>query len=114
MPALQAQTSQLGADRVTAIPEMARDLRGALSYGPEHFEQRYVFRIPTHGRYLYADSQLQDSRLPDCYGVAGAGIAHDAAAIRKSRRQRNAPWRQGACQRASLRATRLTSALRCI
>src|SRR4029077_10570311 len=32
-------------------PETARDLRGALSYGPEVFEQRYVFRIPTHGRY---------------------------------------------------------------
>jgi hypothetical protein len=49
--ALQAQTSQLGADRVTAIPETTRDLRGALSYGPEFFEQCYVFRIPTHGRY---------------------------------------------------------------
>ena len=24
---------------------------GALSYGPEFFEQRYVFRIPTHERY---------------------------------------------------------------
>jgi hypothetical protein len=48
---LQVQTSQLGADRVTAIPETARDLRGALSYGPEFFEQCYVFRIPTHGRY---------------------------------------------------------------
>jgi hypothetical protein len=48
---LQVQTSQLGADRVTAIPETTRDLRGALSYGPEFFEQCYVFRIPTHGRY---------------------------------------------------------------
>jgi hypothetical protein len=48
---LQVQTSQLGADRVTAIPETTRYLRGALSYGPEFFEQCYVFRIPTHGRY---------------------------------------------------------------
>src|SRR5438876_417758 len=40
---------------------MARDLRGALSYGPESFEQRYVFRIPTHGRYYKADYQLQAS-----------------------------------------------------
>ena len=39
------------ADRITATPETARDLPGALSYGPEFFEQRYVFRIPTHGRY---------------------------------------------------------------
>ena len=39
------------ADRVTATPETARDLRRALSYGPELFEQRYVFRVPTHGRY---------------------------------------------------------------
>src|SRR5947207_13658516 len=59
--ALQAQTSQLGADRVTATPETARDLRGALSDGPEPFEQCYVFRIPTHGRCLYADCQLQAS-----------------------------------------------------
>ena len=29
-----------------------RDLRGALSYGPELLEQRYVFRIPTHKKYL--------------------------------------------------------------
>jgi hypothetical protein len=40
---------------------MARDLRGTLSYGPEFFEQRYVFRIPTHGRYYNADCQLQAS-----------------------------------------------------
>jgi hypothetical protein len=44
------------------IPETARDLRGALSYGPEFFEQCYVFRIPTHGSCLYADCQLQASR----------------------------------------------------
>ncbi len=59
--ALQAQTSWLGADRVTAASETARDLRGALSGGPQFFEQCYVFRIPTHGRYLYADCQLQAS-----------------------------------------------------
>jgi len=45
--------------RYTATPDTARDLRGALSYGPEFFEQRYVFRIPTHARYYYADCQLQ-------------------------------------------------------
>src|ERR1700682_5389184 len=56
---LQAQTSQPAADRVTATPETARDLRGTLSYGPEFFEPRYVFRIPTHGRYYNADCQLQ-------------------------------------------------------
>ena len=49
MTTLQAQTGQLGADRVTAIPETARDLCGAPPYGPEFLEQCYVFRIPTHG-----------------------------------------------------------------
>jgi hypothetical protein len=62
--ALQAQASQLGADRVTAIPETARYLRGAPSYGPEFFEPCYVFGIPTHGIYLYTDCGLHASRLP--------------------------------------------------
>src|SRR5262249_58617774 len=61
VPALHAQTSQPAADRVTATPETACDLLGALSQGPEFFEQRYVFRIPTHGRYYNADRQLQAS-----------------------------------------------------
>jgi hypothetical protein len=60
--ALQAQPNLLGADRVTAIPEPARDLCGALPCGPEFFEQCYVCRIPAHRRCLYADSEPQASR----------------------------------------------------
>jgi hypothetical protein len=35
---LQAQTNETAADRVTATPETARDLPGALSRGPEFSE----------------------------------------------------------------------------
>ena len=58
----QAQTSKLGADRVTAISETARNLLGAPSQGPEFREQYYFFLIPTHGRDLYADCRPQASR----------------------------------------------------
>jgi hypothetical protein len=47
--ALQAQTVQHAADRVTTAAEMSRNLACALSCGPEPFEKRYVFGIPTHG-----------------------------------------------------------------
>jgi hypothetical protein len=47
---------------------MARDLPSALSYGPEFFEQRYVFRIPTHGRY-YTPT--------DSYRLFIVRLAHD-------------------------------------
>lgn len=59
--ALEAQTGQHAADRVTTAPETARNLRRALSCGPELFEKRYVFPIPAHGRYYSADCQTQAS-----------------------------------------------------
>lgn len=55
--ALQAQTGQHAADRVTTAPETARDLRCALSRGPEPIEERYVLRIPAHGKDYSADCQ---------------------------------------------------------
>lgn len=60
--ALQAHAQQLGAHGVAAAPETMRDLRGALSCGPEFFQQCYLFRIPIHGRYVYADCRLPASR----------------------------------------------------
>ena len=74
MTTLQTQTSQLGADRVTAAPETVRDLRRALSFGPEFFEQCYVFRIPTHGRYYTptANYRLVASRIAMRHHSAGA------------------------------------------
>ena len=73
MTTLQAQTRQLGADRVAAIPETARDLRRALSYGPEFLEQCYVFRIPTHERYYtpIANDRLVVSRIAIRHHSAG-------------------------------------------
>jgi hypothetical protein len=70
---LQAQTRQLGADRVAAIPQTTRDLRRALSYGPEFFEQCYVFRIPTHERYYtpIANDRLVVSRIAIRHHGAG-------------------------------------------
>ena len=70
MTTLQAQTSEPAADRVTATPEAARDLRGALS--PEFFEQRYVFHNQTHGRHHTADCQLQAS-----LSLVFVRLAHD-------------------------------------
>ena len=58
MPALQPQAEQFGADCVTALAENARNLRGALTYGPEFFEQCYFFRIPTHGRHYTPSANL--------------------------------------------------------
>src|SRR3954467_191573 len=51
--ALVAHAFQLGAHGVAAMAKPACDLTGAVSCSPELFEQCYVFRIPTHGRYLY-------------------------------------------------------------
>src|SRR5258705_9426730 len=57
---------------------MTCDLRGALSYGPEFFEQCYVFRIPTHRRcytptanYRLVDTRIARSINP---GVALTGL----------------------------------------
>jgi hypothetical protein len=63
MPAFQADAQQLGTHRIAAVAQTTRDLRGAEAAGPESFEKCYVFRIPTHGMCLYADCQLQASRL---------------------------------------------------
>lgn len=68
--ALQVQTGQHAADRVTSAPETARNLRRALSCGPEAFEQRYLFRMPTHRRYYSADCQTRAS-------LVFARFAHD-------------------------------------
>ena len=58
MTPLVAQALQLGADGVAAVAKPTCDLTGTVARGPEFFEQCYVFRIPTHGRYLYAESRL--------------------------------------------------------
>jgi hypothetical protein len=44
---------------------MMCDLRGAPPRGPEFFEQCYVFRIATHGRYYTpaANYMLVDTRI---------------------------------------------------
>jgi hypothetical protein len=51
-----------------------RDLRRALSFGPSFFEQRYVFRIPTHGRYYTptANDRLVASQIAMRHHGAGA------------------------------------------
>jgi tRNA A37 methylthiotransferase MiaB len=51
-----------------------RDLRRALSFGPSFFEQCYVFRIPTHGRYYTptANDRLVASRIAMRHHSAGA------------------------------------------
>src|SRR3954447_3628869 len=66
--ALQAQTGQHAADRITTAPETTRNLRRALSCGPEPVEERYVFRIPAHERYYSADFRTPPSSL--CLGPA--------------------------------------------
>src|SRR6266851_5139928 len=78
-PVPKRKPALLAACRVTATPETARDLRGALSDGPEFFEQCYVFRIPTHGRCLYADCQLQASLRRSVRYGAHNGLKSDIA-----------------------------------
>lgn len=62
MIASQPHVQQLCAYRVAAIAETMGDLRGTLSCGPKFFQQCYLFRIPIHGRYVYADCRLPASR----------------------------------------------------
>src|SRR5205823_9640771 len=52
---LVAQPLQLGAHCIAAIAQPTCDLTGTMAGGPELFEQCYVFRIPTPGRYLYTE-----------------------------------------------------------
>jgi hypothetical protein len=69
--ALQAQTGQHAADCITTALETARNLRRALSCGPEPFEKRYVFRIPAHGRYYSADCRARGSLVARHSGFDG-------------------------------------------
>jgi hypothetical protein len=105
----QAQTSQLRTDRVTAISEAARDLLGALSYGPEFFEQRYVFRIPTHGRYY---TPIAGDRLVVAHASSAAlarrAAAEQPASLRAQAKQSRlcGLLRRRACHRARIRMAR--------
>src|SRR6185312_4662972 len=59
---LVAHALQLGAHCVAAMAQSTCDLTGTVARGPEFFEQCYVFRIPTHGRCLYTEYRIQESR----------------------------------------------------
>ena len=102
MTTLQVQTRQLGADRVTAIPEATCDLRGALSYCPKFFEQCYVFRIPTHGKY-YTPTPNYKLVTIEASRRGRTGVAQRASASRSSRYLHDESSRPGDCKRGPLR-----------
>src|SRR6516164_1185988 len=56
VPAFQAHPQQFGAHGVTAVPEAAGDLPGAVATGPEFFEKYNAGSIP-HGYCLTANGR---------------------------------------------------------